>query len=150
MTKIEITNFRKLRVCSGLAMNSQLAPLITEFEFEMPKGLLDKHGAIHRRGMMRLATARDELIVQKDRRSKTSPGYAELILLSRVITRLGNIDQLIPEQLENLFSQDFSYLNDFYSRINQKDNLKLEAHCPECKCSFDFRLDLVGESGAIP
>ncbi len=131
-------------------MNSYLAPLITEFEFEMPKGLIDEHGVVHRNGTMRLATARDELIAHRDRRSQTSPGYAELILLSRVITHLGDLEPLKPEQLENLFSQDFSYLNDFYSRINQKDNLKLEAHCPECNCSFDLRLDLVGESGAIP
>ena len=81
-------------------------PLNTEFNFILPRGLVDEQGAIHRQGSMRLATAKDEIFVQKDRRVQNDPGYGVLVMLSRVITRLGNLSSVTPELLENLFTRD--------------------------------------------
>ena len=42
--------------------------LKTEFEFILPRGYVDSEGNVHREGVMRLATARDEILPQRDPR----------------------------------------------------------------------------------
>jgi len=93
----------------------------TEFEFTLPKGYLDPDGNLHRKGVMRLATAIDEIAPLRDPRVKSNPAYATIIILSRVITRLGALSELSPMAVENFFAQDVSYLQDFYRRINGLD-----------------------------
>ncbi len=90
----------------------------TEFEFTLPKGYLDSDGNLHRKGVMRLSTAMDEIAPLRDPRVKSNPAYATVIILSRVITRLGALSEITPMVVEGFFAQDLSYLQDFYRGIN--------------------------------
>lgn len=91
----------------------------TEFEFELPKGYLDGEGNLHRKGVMRLARAIDEIVPMRDPRVKSNPAYATVIILSRVILRLGALDEVTPTIIENLFACDLNYLQQFYRQINE-------------------------------
>ena len=91
----------------------------TEFEFTLPKGYLDDEGNLHRKGIMRLATAMDEIAPVRDPRVKSNPAYATIIILSRVITRLGALDEISPYIAERLFACDLSYLQKFYLSVNE-------------------------------
>lgn len=93
----------------------------TEFEFILPKGLVDTSGDIHRQGTMRLATGNDEILVQKDQRVRTEPYYKILVNLSHVITRLGTLSSITPQRLEQLFLIDLVYLQGFFNRINHQN-----------------------------
>ena len=86
----------------------------TEFEFTLPKGLVDPEGEIHRQGKMRLATGKDAMFVQRNRRVLEEPDYGVLVLLSRVITHLGNLSSISPELLEQLFFGGFCFLTRFF------------------------------------
>ncbi len=90
----------------------------TEFEFTLPKGYLDTDNNLHRKGVMRLATAMDEIIPLRDPRVASNPAYATIIILSRVITRLGALSEVSPMIVENFFAQDVNYLQNFYRQIN--------------------------------
>ncbi|MDF5728314.1 MAG: hypothetical protein PUP92_09820 [Rhizonema sp. PD38] len=90
----------------------------TEFEITLPKGYIDSDGNLHRKGTMRLATAIDEISPLRDPRVKANPAYATIIILARVITRLGALSEVTPAIVENFFSQDLNYLQDFYRQIN--------------------------------
>ena len=116
-----------------------------EFDFLLPRGLVDDQGNIHRQGVMRLSTAKDELAVQKDQRVRQDPAYSTLVALSRVITNLGSLAAVTPELLENLFSRDLAYLREFYNRINQQEDATIPVQCPDCRCQFKVELALSGE-----
>src|SRR5215472_12608793 len=90
----------------------------TEFDFELPNGYVDKSGTLHRNGIMRLATAADEILPMKDPRVQNLPAYLIVILLSRVIVRLGTVPQINPGVIEGLFSEDLAFLQDMYNRVN--------------------------------
>lgn len=96
----------------------------TEFEFTLPKGYLDADENLHRKGVMRLSRAMDEIVPLRDPRVKANPAYATVIILSRVITRLGALDEVSPSVVEGLFACDLNYLQQFYRQINE---LELEA-----------------------
>ena len=91
----------------------------TEFEFTLPKGYLDEHNSFHRKGIMRLSRAIDEIVPMRDPRVKSNPAYATVIILSRVIVRLGALEEISPAVIENLFACDLSYLQKFYRQINE-------------------------------
>ncbi|WP_445250118.1 hypothetical protein [Microcoleus sp. OTE_8_concoct_300] len=90
----------------------------TEFEFTLPKGYLDEQGNLHRKGVMRLSRAIDEIVPMRDPRVQSNPAYATVIILSRVISRLGALEDISPMVIENLFACDLSYLQKFYRYIN--------------------------------
>jgi hypothetical protein len=92
--------------------------LQTEFQFELPKGYVDERGNLHKKGTMRLATARDELDPLRDIRVKENEAYFTVVVLSRVITKLGNLSQTTSNVIENLFVEDLAYLQSFYQAIN--------------------------------
>ncbi|HAZ44834.1 MAG TPA: hypothetical protein DCZ55_10240, partial [Cyanobacteria bacterium UBA11371] len=92
------------------------------FEFTLPKGYLDAEGNLHRKGIMRLAKAMDEIVPLRDPRVKSNPAYSTVIILSRVITRLGALDEVTPAVIEGLFACDLNYLYQFYRRINELDD----------------------------
>jgi hypothetical protein len=121
-------------------------PLRTEFNFSLPRGLVDRSGTLHQQGVMRLATARDELVAHKHRHVQAYPDYLMLVLLSQVITQLGTLEVVAPEDLENLFTQDLAYLRELYNRINQSGSTKLPIQCPQCSHPFETELVLSGES----
>jgi hypothetical protein len=121
------------------------APQVTEFPFTLPRGLVDPEGNVHREGTMRLATAFDEIEPIKDPRVRANPGYLVIILLSRVITRLGGLDYVNTKAIENLYSADLAYLQDLYQRINQNGHSRLLVACPHCTGEFEVEATSPGE-----
>ena len=117
----------------------------TEFEFTLPKGYVDSEGNLHKQGTMRLATAADEILPMKDPRVQANPAYLTVILLSRVITRLGTCESINTKTIENLFASDLSYLQDFYQRINGNGTARLKVTCPKCEHEFEVEEVPVGE-----
>src|SRR5215510_6787169 len=111
--------------------------LQTEFEFTLPKGYVDKNGNLHKEGIMRLANAKDEIAPLQDPRVQHNQAYLVVILLSRVITRLGDLKDITPVVIENLFSADLAYLQDFYRRINSDGHSRMKLMCPECENVFE-------------
>lgn len=109
----------------------------TEFSFTLPRGLVDTEGQTHREGSMRLATAFDEIEPIKDPRVRANPGYLVIILLARVITRLGTLDYINTKAIENLYAVDLAYLQDFYQHINQNGHSRLHVACPHCAGEFE-------------
>ncbi|NEQ20788.1 MAG: phage tail assembly protein [Microcoleus sp. SIO2G3] len=129
---------------------SSRSVFITEYDFTLPRGLVDETGVVHRQGIIRLATAKDELMTQKDQRVKNDPAYSTLVMLAQVITSLGSLTTITPEILENLFTQDLAYLRELYNRINQQDSSSQPVQCPECSYQFEVEFALSGESSATP
>lgn len=121
-----------------------LAALQTEFEFTLPRGYVDAEGTLHRHGVMRLATAMDEIAPMRDPRVRSNQAYLVIILLSRVITRLGNLRDINTGVVENLFSADLAYLQEFYRRINETGSAAAEVVCPHCEGRFEVDMGSVG------
>ena len=119
--------------------------LQTEFEFTLPRGYVDGHGNLHRTGTMRLATALDEIEPLQDPRVQANEAYLSIVLLSRVILRLGDIRQINPSLLEGLFATDLAYLQELYIHINEIGSSLIETQCPHC--GTHFTLDLAGVTG---
>ncbi len=94
----------------------------TEVDFVLPKGYLDGDGVLHREGVMRLATAADEILPIKDSRVQQNPAYLTVIVLARVITRLGSLADVNTKIVEGLFASDLDYLQQLYERINAADS----------------------------
>jgi hypothetical protein len=117
----------------------------TEFLFTLPNGYVDSEGTIHREGTMRLSTAYDEIVPLQDPRVQRNPGYLVIILLARVITRLGTLQQINPKLIEGLFSGDLVYLQDLYQRINQNGHSRLLVSCPHCQGEFEVETVPLGE-----
>lgn len=116
--------------------------LRTEFTFVLPRGYMDENGAIHKEGVMRLATARDEIAPQRDPRVRDNESYLTVILLSRVVTRLGSVSQVTPATIEGLFASDLAFLQDLYRRVNQEGHTHAGVTCPQCK--HEFVVDVAG------
>jgi hypothetical protein len=120
------------------------APLLqTEFEFTLPYGYVDERGNVQRAGAMRLATALDEVEPLADPRVQTNQAYVSILLLSRVVVRLGDIRPVSPTVIEGLFSGDFAYLQDLFVRVNEPGANLVETQCPSCGSRFN--LDLTGQ-----
>lgn len=115
--------------------------LQTEFPFTLPYGYVDRQGTLHRQGTMRLATARDEVEPLRDPRVRANETYLSILLLSRVMTRLGEMNPVTPEIVEELFSADFAYLQDLYTRVNQVGGNVVETQCPTCGQRFGLDMD---------
>jgi len=122
----------------------------TEYEFTLPLGYLDREGNLHRQGVMRLATAADEILPLRDARVQNNQAYLIIILLSRVITRLGSIDQINPKVIEELYAADLAYLQEFYNRINGAGQAAIRATCPKCEQNFEIESNGAGEFMATP
>jgi hypothetical protein len=123
-------------------------PLHTEFTFVLPRGYVDAHGVLHREGVMRLATARDELIPLRDDRVRENPAYLTVVLLGRVVTKLGTVSEVHAGTIENLFATDLAFLQDLYRRINSEGHTRAEVRCPSCREQFsvDLAAGRLGES----
>ena len=100
--------------------------LETEFEFTLPKGYVDTTGQLHRNGRMRLATARDEVEPLRDPRVQQNEAYLTVIVLSRVVEKLGTITQVTPHEIEGLFAADLAYLQEMYGIVNFGDAEELD------------------------
>jgi hypothetical protein len=105
-----------------------MAGLQTEFSFTLPKGYVDGEGMLHRDGVMRLATARDEIEPLRDQRvSGPDDPYLTILVVSRVVTELGSLRQITPREVEGLFAADLAFLQDLYGIINFGDPADVEA-----------------------
>lgn len=124
--------------------------LKTEFEFTLPRGYVDGDGNLHKTGTMRLATALDEIAPLRDPRVKSNQAYLVIILLSRVVTRLGQIAEVTPKQIEGLFSSDLAYLQRFYRQVNENGDSHVPVQCPQCATQFDVDFGHLGGSRATP
>lgn len=118
--------------------------LQTEFSFTLPRGYVDAEGNLHREGVMRLATAYDEIAPMKDPRVQANPGYLVIILLSRVITKLGDLEYINPKTIEGLFAADLAFLQDFYRRVNENGHNRLAVACPHCEGTFEVEVGGMG------
>jgi hypothetical protein len=116
----------------------------TQFTFTHPPGNVDSEGTRHRTGVMRLATARDEIETMQDPRASGNEPYLPVLLLSRVITSLGEIDHLTPEIVEGLFASDFAFLEDLYERLNAAEPVLVGVNCPSCSTPFHVRTSVLG------
>ena len=119
--------------------------LQTEFAFTLPRGYVDKDGNLHKEGVMRLATAADEIYPMKDMRVRSNQAYLVIVLLARVITRLGTLTEITPTNIEGLFSADLAYLQEFYRQINEEGTSNRPVTCPECDHSFEVDFGNSGE-----
>lgn len=104
----------------------------TEFEFTLPRGFVDRGGTIHRQGVMRLANAGDEILPLRDPRVQQNPGYLTIILLARVVTKLGTLPTVDTNVVERLYTMDLAYLQDLYQRINTMEMPVYKTICPHC------------------
>ena len=116
----------------------------TEYPFTLPKGFVDQDGNIHKEGTMRLATAADEILPLKDPRVMKNQAYLIMILLSRVLTRLGDITQINPGIVEKLFVEDLKFLENMYNEINGYQQMMVVS-CPDCKSQFEVVDQYSGE-----
>lgn len=108
----------------------------TEVDFTLPLGLVDADGTLHREGTMRRATAADEILPLRDERVRNNPAYLVVILLARVITRLGGVGQVTPKTIESLFAADLAYLQELYNQLNSPAEGRAPVVCPHCRQSF--------------
>jgi hypothetical protein len=112
----------------------------TEVPFTLPVGLSDARGALHRDGIMRLATARDELEPLRDAAVRGHAAYLAVLLLARTVTRIGTITEVTPEVVESLYAADFDHLQRVYERVNAAGDAVGVVDCPHC--GRDFEIDL--------
>ena len=115
----------------------------TEFEFELPRGYVDANGEVHKRGVMRLANAADEILPLRDPKVQQNPGYLTIILLARVITKLGTLSTVNTRVIEGLFTMDLAYLQDLYQRINMSEMPVYRVPCPHCNQELEVPLDFL-------
>ena len=114
----------------------------TQFAFRLPRGYVDDSGNLHRDGVMRLATARDEILPLQDYRVQSNRAYLVIVLLSRVITKLGEHTLISVDMVENLFSTDLAYLQEFYRKINEEGGAP-KHHVTCGKCGNEMDIDMV-------
>jgi hypothetical protein len=116
--------------------------LRTEFDFELPRGYVDGDGVVHRSGTMRLATARDELLPLYDARVQENAAFTTVVLLARVVTRLGTLTRIDSQVIENMFASDVAFLQDLYRRVNAEGHTRAGVTCPSC--GHGFAVDIAG------
>ncbi|WP_328609376.1 phage tail assembly protein [Amycolatopsis sp. NBC_00345] len=119
--------------------------LRTEYPFALPRGYVDEQGKLHRDGLLRLATAKDELVAQAEPLVRQNPAYLSVYLIMQTVTRLGALPGVDRFVVEHLFASDLAFLQDLYRRVNQQGHTEAEVACPECGHQF-----LVDVAGAAP
>ncbi len=119
--------------------------LQTVYPFRLPKGYLDGEGTLHREGRMRLATAGDELSALRDPRVKADESRLNALILSRVVTMLGTLEEVTPEVVEGLFISDMEFLQNMYDTINKAEKPQIQVTCPHCGEKF---VDTINFQGA--
>jgi hypothetical protein len=124
--------------------------LQTQYEFSLPRGYMDAQGKVHKKGVMRLATAMDEIEPLRDIRVRANQAYLTVILLARVVVRLGDLASVSTSVIENLFAGDLAYLQAFYRQINEQGVTQLEITCSACRHKMEVDLAALGESLATP
>ena len=142
---------QRLDVHEGYAPDTAATPdgvLRTEFAFELPRGYVDGDGVVHRSGVMRLATARDELLPLYDARVQENAAYTTVVLLARVVTSLGTVPAITANVVENMFASDVAFLQDLYRRVNAEGHTRIAVTCSACqhRMTVDLAGGRLGES----
>ena len=119
--------------------------MITEYEFELPRGYVDSNGDVHKRGKMRLATAGDEISATRDPRVLSNPSYLTVVVLAKVITELEGMPTIVPNIVERFFTADLAFLQDMYQRINSIEPPKMTVVCPDCGKVFEAPVNFTQE-----
>ena len=119
--------------------------MITEYEFELPRGYVDSNGDVHKRGKMRLATAGDEISATRDPRVLSNPSYLTVVVLAKVITELQGMPTIVPNIVERFFTADLAFLQDMYQRINSIEPPKMTVVCPDCGKVFEAPVNFTQE-----
>jgi len=120
--------------------------LNTEIAFTLPRGYVDAHGAVHREGTMRLATARDEIEPLRDAAVRQNEAYLTVLLLARTVTRIGETTAITPALIEGLFAADFDHLQRLYERLNSDGEVVGVVSCPACKHEFEVDMTDVDDA----
>jgi hypothetical protein len=102
-------------------MTSRQSGFRTEIEFTLPKGYLDETGILHRHGTMRLATAADEILPLRDPRIQQNPAYLAIVVLARVIVKLGSLAEVDTRVIEGLYASDLDHLQRLYEQFNSAE-----------------------------
>jgi hypothetical protein len=118
----------------------------TEFEFTLPVGYTGEDGVIHRQGIMRMATAMDEIAPLRDVRVRGNQAYLAVMLLSRVVVKLGTLPSISTNVIESLFVADLAFLQALYSRINEEGKSTFTVTCPNCQTNHEVDLAELGGS----
>jgi len=124
--------------------------LQTEFEFTLPRGYIDTQGVVHRQGVMRLATALDEIEPLRDARVRANQAYLSIVLLARVVIKLGSLPTIATNVIEGLFAGDLAYLQVLYQQVNEQGNTNIGITCPVCQHKHEINLADLGEGMATP
>lgn len=117
--------------------------LQTEYLFVLPRGYVDDSGTVHRNGVMRLATAKDEILPLRDPRVRDNEAYLTVLLLARVVVKIGEVESVHPGVIERLFATDLAFLQDLYRRVNSEGHTHAAVTCPSC--GADFEVDVAGD-----
>ena len=117
----------------------------TEISFTLPVGYVDDHGETHRRGVMRLATARDEIEPLRDPSVRANGAHLSVLLLARTVTRIGSVTDITPRLVEGLFAADFDHLQRIYERVNSDGEAVGIVSCPHCAERFEIDMTEVGD-----
>ena len=112
----------------------------TEYAFTLPKGYVDERGQLHREGVMRLATARDEIEPLREVEVRQNEAYLGVLLLSRTVVRIGDVQEIGPGVIEGLYAADFDHLQRLYERINTDGEAVGAVTCPHCSQPFEVDL----------
>ena len=120
----------------------------TEFAFTLPRGYADAAGEVHRDGVMRLATARDEIEPLREVEVRQNPAYLTVALLARTVTSIGTVTAITPDLIEGLFAADFDHLQRLYERINTDEEAVGVVACPSCAHEFEVDLTAI-EDGRL-
>jgi hypothetical protein len=121
--------------------------LQTEFSFTLPRGYVDGQGTVHREGIMRLATARDEIEPLRDAEVRRNEAYLAVLLLARVVVRIGAVSEVTPEVIEGLYAADFDHLQRLYERLNTDGEVVGSVVCPHCSEAFEVDLTDIEDGG---
>ena len=119
--------------------------MVTVYDFELPKGYVDRTGEVHKKGKMRLATAGDEISAMRDPRVMSNPSYLTVVVLSKVVTELEGVDMVTTTLMEQLFTADMAFLQNMYEKINNVEPVMIKTVCPECGHVHEVPLNFTQE-----
>ncbi len=118
----------------------------TQIEFTLPRGYVDERGEVHRSGVMRLATARDEIEPLREVEVRQNAAYLSVLLLARTVVQIGTVTEITPALIENLYAADFDHLQRLYERINTDGEVVGIVSCPDCAHRFEVDLTEIEDS----
>ena len=119
----------------------------TEHAFTLPVGYVAPDGAIHREGVMRLATARDEIEPLRDASEQQNREVRLVPTHARVVTRIGDRADVTPQLIEGLYAADFDHLQRLYERLNTNGDAVGSVACPACAHTFEVDLSEIEDGG---